>query len=57
MKAPSVNFMMLPLCTMVTDLRLWSSAYLIAARTRRSVPSFETGLMPMPVLSGKRIFA
>jgi hypothetical protein len=31
----------------------WSSA----ARTRRSVPSRETGLMPMPDVSGKRIFS
>ena len=28
----------------------------MAARTRRSVPSRETGLIPMPLVSGKRIF-
>ena len=28
----------------------------MAARTSRSVPSRETGLMPMPLVSGKRIF-
>jgi hypothetical protein len=44
--------MMLPLWTMVTDLRFWSMAYLIAARTRRSVPGRETGLMPMPTAPG-----
>ncbi|EXI83731.1 MAG: hypothetical protein AW12_02556 [Candidatus Accumulibacter sp. BA-94] len=48
--------MMLPLWTIVTDLRLLVIAYLIAARTRRSVPSCDTGLMPMPELAGKRIF-
>jgi hypothetical protein len=48
LKAPSVNFMMLPLWTMVTLLRLNLRAYSIAARMRRSVPSRETGLMPMP---------
>ncbi|MCY1224060.1 hypothetical protein D9M72_362040 [compost metagenome] len=31
-------------------------AYWIALRTRRSVPSRETGLMPMPEVAGKRIF-
>ena len=33
-----------------------ASAYSIAARTSRSVPSRDTGLMPMPLVSGKRIF-
>ena len=51
--APSVNFMMLPLCTIVTLLRLFAIAYSIAERNRRSVPSFDTGLMPMPEVSGK----
>ena len=48
--------MMLPLCTSVIDSRPLSIAYWIALRTRRSVPSRETGLMPMPEVSGKRIF-
>ena len=30
-------------------------AYLIAARIRRSLPSSETGLMPIALVSGKRI--
>ena len=47
---------MLPLCTSVTDARSLSIAYWIALRTSRSVPSRETGLMPMPEVSGKRIF-
>ena len=33
-----------------------SIAYWIALRTRRSVPSRLTGLMPMPEVLGKRIF-
>ena len=37
------------------ERRLCSRAYSIAARTRRSVPSNETGLNPMPLVSGKRI--
>ena len=49
--------MMLPLCTNVTLLRPLSIAYRIAARTRRAVPSCDTGLMPMPAVSGKRILA
>ena len=49
MNAPSVNFMMLPLWTKVTLLRLLTRAYSMAARTSRSVPSRLTGLMPMPV--------
>ena len=49
--------MMLPLCTIVTLLRLLSIAYFTAARNSRSVPSLETGLRPMPELSGKRILA
>ena len=48
MKAPSVNFWMFPLCTSVTDLRLCSTAYSIAARIRRFEPVIEIGLMPMP---------
>ena len=48
--------MMLPLCTSVIDLRSLSIAYWIALRTRRSVPSRDTGLMPMPDVAGKRIF-
>ena len=48
--------MMLPLCTRVTEGLSLSMAYWMALRTRRSVPSFETGLMPMPEVSGKRIF-
>ena len=56
MNAPSVNFMMLPLWTRVTESRLLSMAYLIAAFTRRVVPSLEVGLMPKPEVSGKRTF-
>jgi hypothetical protein len=48
--------MMLPLCTMVTLGLSLSMAYWMALRTRRSVPSMDTGLMPMPEVSGKRIF-
>ena len=55
-KAPSVYFMMLPLCTSVTDVRPRSIAYWIAAFTRRSVPSCEIGLIPKPAVSGKRTF-
>ena len=50
-----MNFWMLPLCTIVTDLRLFSSAYLIAMRTRRLVPVIEIGLMPMPESSRMRL--
>jgi len=32
-------------------------AYSIAARTRRSLPSAETGFMPIAVVSGKRTLA
>ena len=32
-----------------------SIAYWMALRTKRSVPSRETGLMPMPEVLGKRI--
>src|SRR5512146_2866381 len=39
---------MLPLCTSVTFLRPFSSAYWMALRTRRCVPVMEMGLMPMP---------
>ena len=48
--------MMLPLCTRVTDLRLLSIAYWIALRISRSLPSLETGLMPIAEVAGKRIF-
>ena len=48
MNAPSVNFWMFPLCTSVTDLRFFSTAYLIAARIRRFEPVSEIGLMPTP---------
>src|SRR5713226_7424814 len=37
--------MMLPLCTRVTLLLCFSTAYLSAARTRRSVPPRETNLL------------
>ena len=47
--------MMLPLCTSVTDLRPFAIAYSIALRTRRSVPSRDTGLTPIPDVSGNRI--
>ena len=40
----------------VTLFRSNRSAYSMAARTSRSVPSRLTGLMPMPLVSGKRIF-
>ena len=39
---------MLPLCTSVTLLRSFSTAYLIAARIRRFEPVSEIGLMPTP---------
>ena len=47
--------MMLPLCTSVTETRSFSMAYWIALRIRRWLPSFDTGLMPMPELAGKRM--
>ena len=47
--------MMFPLWTNVTLLRWKAMAYSMAERIRRSEPSFETGLMPMPLVSGKRI--
>ena len=47
---------MLPLCTKVTDGSLCLIAYSIAERTKRSVPSLDTGLIPIPEVSGKRIF-
>ena len=47
--------MMLPLCTSVTDTRSFSMAYWMALRTRRWLPSFDTGLMPRPELAGKRM--
>ena len=40
----------------MTFLRLLSNDHWMAARTRRSVPSTETGLIPMAEVSGKRIF-
>ena len=48
--------MMLPLWTSVTDVRSFAIAYWNACRTSRSVPSREIGLIPMPDVSGKRIF-
>jgi hypothetical protein len=48
---------MLPLCTIVTLLRRLAIAYSIAERNRRSVPSIETFLMPIPEVFGKRILA
>src|SRR5438132_10145983 len=48
--------MMLPLWTKVRLRRRWRSAYSIAARARRSVPSRDTGFTPMPLVAGKRIF-
>ena len=48
--------MMFPLWTSVTLRRWFLSAYSIAARISRSLPSIETGLTPMLELSGKRIF-
>ena len=47
---------MLPLCTMVTLGLSLSMAYWMALRTRRSVPSMETGFTPRPDVLGKRIF-
>ncbi len=47
--------MILLLCTSVTERRAWSIAYWIALRTSRSVPSRDTGLMPSPDESGKRM--
>src|SRR6266403_970109 len=38
----------LPLCTSVTLLRLFASAYLMARRTSRFVPVGEIGLIPTP---------
>src|SRR5579885_2862449 len=46
--APSVNFMMLPLCTSVTLRRRFWMAYDIALCTRRTVPERLTGLIPIP---------
>ena len=46
--------MMLPLCTMVTRLRPFASAYSMAARMRRLVPSSLMGLMPKPEVAGNR---
>ena len=47
---------MFPLWTSVTLSRSLSIAYWMAALTRRCVPSWLTGLMPMPAVSGKRTF-
>src|SRR5216117_4124 len=46
--APSVNFMMLPLCTRVTLLRWFVIAYVIALWIKRTLPERLTGLMPIP---------
>src|SRR6266581_1089955 len=50
-KAPSVNFMMLPLCTSVTEGRRALMAYWIALATRRWVPNRDIGLMPRALSS------
>src|SRR5687768_18430911 len=55
-KPPSVNFMMLPLCTSVTLLRLLAMAYSRADRIRRSLPSRDTGLIPNADDCGNRTF-
>src|SRR6267143_329766 len=52
-KAPSVNFMMFPLCTRVTDFRPFWIAYRMALRTRRLEPVSLIGFIPIP-LSGRR---
>ena len=54
-EAPSVNFMMLPLWTRVTLLRLLVDGVLNRGANQTLVPSCYTGLMPMPELAGKRI--
>ncbi len=54
-KPPSVYFMMLPLCTSVTLFRPCAMAWSSAARIRRFDPSAETGLMPIELVSGKRM--
>jgi hypothetical protein len=41
---------------MFTLLRFSLRAYWMAERTRRSVPSREIGLMPMPLVLGNLIF-
>ena len=48
--------MMLPLWAMVTERLLLSMAYCMALRTKRLLPSTDTGLIPMAEESGKRIF-
>ena len=53
---PSVNFMIFPLWTSVTDDSLCVKAYSMAERTSRCVPSFETGFTPNEDVSGKRTF-
>jgi ubiquinol-cytochrome c reductase cytochrome b subunit len=45
------------LCTKLRLRRFCSSAYRIAARTSRSVPSLDTGLMPMPQSCANRTFS
>jgi len=47
---------MLPLWTKVTLLRLFSMAYSKADLSKRSDPSIETGLIPIPDVSGNLIF-
>ena len=47
---------MFPLCTKVTESRLWAMAYSKAALTSRSVPSFETGLIPKLAVWGNLTF-
>src|SRR5919109_693895 len=50
-KAPSVNFMMFPLCTSVTDSRPYLSACRIAISTSRFDPNSDIGLMPIAEFS------
>ncbi len=47
-----MNFMMLPLCTIVTEGSLLSTAHCMALRTSRLVPVTEIGFTPIP-LSGR----
>ena len=54
---PSVNFMMFPLCTSVTESLSLSIAYLIAALTILPVPSELIGLIPIPEVSGNLILS
>ena len=51
MSQPPAPSLCTSLWTMVTERRPWSIAYLSEARIRRSEPSFEIGLIPMPLSS------